>query len=444
MSAPVSPVRVAILGGGTVGGGVLQLLHKNRDYLARRIGAPLEVACVVVRDASKPRALAIDSAKITTDARAALADDKIDVVVEAMGGLDPAGAYIADALARGRSVVTANKALIAGRGDELLAIARKNGADLVFEASVGGAIPIVRVLRDHLVADWVRGVRGIVNGTCNYILTKMRDDGADFAHVLKDAQRLGYAEAEASLDVDGHDAAHKLCVLALLAFGASVRPEEVSTEGIRAIEAVDLRFAARFGYAIKHLAVGRETPERAGLDLRVHPALVPIRHPLASVDGVLNAIAIDAEGAGAQVLVGRGAGALPTAVSVVSDLVDVALAKRAGVAGERTRGLEVTRRPLCAPHTQEAVWYLRVRVDDRAGVLAQIAGSLGTHDVSIEQLVQEGGAGRRATDDRGDDEARVIVIVTHTAVERSVRAALNAIDAMPFVRGKSLAIRVEA
>ena len=450
------PIRFALLGAGTVGAGVLELVAQNAAYLATRIGAPLEVAHVVVKDRAKARALRVEAAKITTEIDRVLSDPTVDLVVEAIGGEEPAGTYIARALAAGKSVVTANKALLAVRAPELLRIAGEHHADLAFEASVGGAIPIIRTLRDHLVADWVRGLRGIVNGTCNYILTRMREEGIAFADVLASAQGLGYAEAEPSLDVDGHDAAHKLCVLALLAFGAIVRPDEVPTEGIRAIEPIDHRFAARFGYAIKHLAVGRETSAsagapsdgaRGGLDLRVHPALVPARAPLASVDGVLNAIAIDAQGAGAQVLVGRGAGSLPTAVSVVADLVDAARSKRAGVAGLLTQGLEISRRPLAPPRTQEAIWYLRARVADRPGVLAQIAGALGQHDVSIEQMVQEGGGGRRASDHAAGEgtepETRVIVMLTHRASERDVRLALSVIDAMGFVEGHTLAMRVE-
>ncbi len=441
--APVKPIRVTLLGLGTVGSGVVELLTSNHAYLARRVGAPIELAHVVVRDRLRTRAAKVDHALIATDAIACIDDPSVDVVVEAMGGEEPAGAWLARALSAGKSVVTANKALLAARAPALLAAAKKGGGDLAFEASVGGAVPIIRTLRDHLVADWVRSLRGIVNGTCNYILTRMRDEGAAFADVLQAAQELGYAEAEPSLDVDGHDAAHKLCVLALLAFGAEVYPDEVSTEGIRAIEPIDLRFAARFGYAIKHLAVGRET-KTGELDLRVHPALVPARAPLASVDGVLNAVALEADGAGAQVLVGRGAGSLPTAVSVVADLVDVARARQAGVPGLLTQGLEVERRPLALPGSQEAIWYLRVRVADRSGVLAQIAGSLGRHDVSIEQLVQEGGAGRRVGDRfDGVDDTRVVVILTHNALERDVRAALSEIDGSSYVRGRSLALRVE-
>lgn len=438
------PIRVTLIGCGTVGSGVLELLARNGAYLATRVGAPLEIAHVVVRDKARARAIKVDPSLLSTDALACIDDPTVDVVIEAMGGEEPAGAWLARALLGGKSVVTANKALLAARAPALIAAAKKGGGDLAFEASVGGAVPIIRTLRDHLVSDWVRSLRGIVNGTCNYILTRMRDEGAAFGDVLKAAQELGYAEAEPSLDVDGIDAAHKLCVLALLAFGAEIYPDEVPTEGIRAIEPIDLRFAARFGYAIKHLAVGRET-KNGDLDLRVHPALVPARAPLASVDGVLNAIALEADGAGAQVLVGRGAGSLPTAVSVVADLVDVARARRAGVPGLLTQGLEVARRPLALPGSQEAIWYLRMRVIDRPGVLAQIAGALGRHDVSIEQLVQEGGAGRRAGDrlDGAADDLRVIVFLTHVALERDVRAALSEIDGASYVHGRSLALRVE-
>jgi len=434
------PIRFALLGCGTVGSGVVQLVSRNGTYLATRVGAPLELAHVLVRDASKTRTVAIEATKITTDPARVLDDPSVDIVLEVMGGLEPTGGYVERALSTGKSVVTANKALLAARGVDLLSLAAKHHADLMFEASVGGAIPIIRTLREHLVADWVRSLRGIVNGTCNYILTRMRDEGVPFAEVLKQAQDLGYAEAEPSLDVDGHDAAHKLCVLSLLAFGATVHPEEVPTEGIRDIEPIDHRFAARFGYAIKHLAVGREV--NGDLDIRVHPALVPARAPLASVDGVLNAVAIEADGAGSQVLVGRGAGSLPTAVSVVADLVDAARARRAGVAGLLTQGLDVTRRPLVKAEAQEAVWYLRMRVADRPGVLSKIAGALGEHEVSIEQMVQEGGSGRRAAD-KGEDDTRVIVMITHESTEAGIRKALSAIDAMSFMRGKSLALRVE-
>lgn len=436
-----NPIRFALLGCGTVGNGVVELVTRNRAYLETRVGAPLQLVRALVRDPSKARTGALSPALITTDPREIVGAPGVDVVVEVAGGVEPAGLWVEGALRAGQSVVTANKSLLAARGPELLRLAAAHGADLGFEASVGGAVPIVRTLREHLVADWVRSLRGIVNGTCNYILTRMRDEGAAFGDVLAEAQALGYAEAEPSLDVDGHDAAHKLCVLAMLAFGAEVHPADVPTEGIRAIEPVDLRYAARFGYAIKHLAVARETKEGA-LDLRVHPALVPARAPLASVDGVLNGVAFQADAAGAQVLVGPGAGAHPTAASVVADLVDAARARRAGVSGLLTQGLDPSRRAIAPAGTQEAPWYLRLRVTDRPGVLAQIAGALGAHQVSIEQLVQES-RGRRVDDPENPDEPRVIVFLTHDAAERDVRAAVRDIDAMPFVHGATMALRVE-
>jgi homoserine dehydrogenase len=441
-----SPLRIALLGCGVVGRGVVSLLADNHAYLARRIGAPIEIAHVVVRDLDKARAALPPNVAsvLTQDATMAIDDPSVEVVVELAGGLEPAGTWLSRALGSGRSVVTANKALLAERGGELLAIARKNKVDLAFEASVGGAIPIVRTLRDHLVSDWVRSLHGIVNGTCNYILTRMRDEGAPFAEVLADAQRLGYAEAEPSLDVDGHDAAHKLCVLAMLAFGAEVSPKDVWTEGIRGVQPIDHRYAARFGFAIKHLAVGREVA--GALDLRVAPAMVPARMPLASVDGVLNAIALEADGAGAQVLVGRGAGSLPTAVSVVADLVDVARARRAGASGLSTLGLELTARPVADPGEQRAAWYLRMRVTDRPGVLAQIAGCLGAHEVSIAELVQEGASGRRSTDRARaaaeDAEVRAIVMLTHEARTADVRAALVEIEKLAVVAEPAFAMRI--
>lgn len=437
-----TPIRFALLGCGTVGSGVVELVTRNRSYLETRVGASLELARVVVRDAKKARTASLEPRLLTTDIGSVVGAKDVDVVVEVVGGVEPAGQWVEAALRAGQSVVTANKSLLAARGPELLRLAAAHHADLGFEASVGGAVPIVRTLREHLVADWVRSLRGIVNGTCNYILTRMRDEGASFGEVLRAAQELGYAEAEPSLDVDGHDAAHKLCVLAMLAFGAEVKPADVPTEGIRAIEPVDLRYAARFGYAIKHLAVARETKDSA-LDLRVHPALVPARAPLASVDGVLNGVALQADAAGAQVLVGPGAGAHPTAASVVADLVDAARARRAGVSGLLTQGLDPSRRTIAEPGLQEAPWYLRLRVTDRPGVLAQIAGALGTHQVSIEQLVQES-RGRRVDDPSTEEEPRVIVFLTHDATERDVRAAVRAIDAMPFVHGPTMALRVEA
>ncbi|MCU0659589.1 MAG: homoserine dehydrogenase [Polyangiaceae bacterium] len=414
------PVRIALLGCGTVGGGVLRLLRQNQAYLASRVGAPLEVRHVLVRDTTRPREEGCEQAWITDDAGRILEDDSLDVLVEVMGGEQRAGELIERGLQRGLGVVTANKFLLARRGPELLDLAVKQGTDLAFEASVGGGIPVIRTLREALTSDWVERLDGIVNGTCNYMLTRMREDGWGFEEALREAQRLGYAEAEPSLDVDGHDAAQKLVVLAMLAFGARVREASVPVQGIRAIDAADHRFAERFGYRIKHLAVGRD--HGGHLELRVHPALVPTSDVLASVSGVLNAIRVEGRALGPCLLSGRGAGAMPTAVSVVADLVDVARARIAGVAGLATRGIQMAERALLPLQEVSSPFYLRFSVQDRPGVLAAIAGSLGDNGVSIEQMVQTG-AGEGPVD---------IVMTTHRARWGGVEQALVHINQQDF------------
>lgn len=414
----MKPVRLGLLGCGTVGGGVVQLIRANHAYLAQSVGAPLEIARVLVRDCDKERVPELDRAKITSDPEAVLGDPSMDVVVEVMGGVDPTRALVERALDRKRSVVTANKMLLAAHGPALVERAIANGVDLAFEGSVGGGIPVIRVLRSALASDWVERLDGIVNGTCNYVLSRMRDDGATFEAAVREAQNKGYAEADPSLDVDGHDAAHKLVVLAMLAFGARVDADRVPTEGIRAIDPIDHRFAARFGFAVKHLAIGRDRGDC--VELRVHPALVRRDTPLANVDGVLNAVSLVGRALGPCLLMGRGAGDMPTAVSVVADVLDVARARLSGFAGTATRGIQMQARPLMPLDEVEARYYLRLQVHDRPGVLARIAGALGDSGVSIEQMVQEGGGGSSGL-------AVDIVLLTHVARERSVRRALDAI-----------------
>lgn len=414
------PVRISLLGCGTVGGGVLRLIKQNNVYLSSRVGAPLEVRKVLVRDPSKERDEACDRAWVTTNAEEVLTDPDVDVIVEVMGGEQDAGGLIERALRRGLGVVTANKFLLARRGAELLDLATQQGTDLAFEASVGGGIPVIRTLREALTSDWVERLDGIVNGTCNYMLTRMRDDGWGFDEALREAQRLGYAEAEPSLDVDGHDAAQKLVVLAMLAFGARVREASVPVWGIRSIDAADHRFAERFGFRIKHLAVGRDHGNQ--LELRVQPALVPAQDVLANVSGVLNAIRVEGRALGPCLLSGRGAGAMPTAVSVVADLVDVARARLAGVAGLATRGIQMSERALLPLQEVQSSFYLRFSVQDRPGVLAIIAGALGEHGVSIEQMVQTG-AGEGPVD---------IVMTTHRARWGGLEQALQHINQKDF------------
>jgi homoserine dehydrogenase len=427
-------MKIALLGCGTVGGGAIQLLRANADYLASSVGARLEVARVVVRDMEKERVPELDRALLTRDVDAVLADPSIDVFVEVMGGVDPAKGYVERALDSKRSVVTANKMLLALHGPALVDRAIASGVDLAFEGSVGGGIPIIRTLREALASDWVDALQGIVNGTCNYMLTRMRQDGLSFDEALREAQQKGYAEAEPSLDVDGHDAAHKLVVLAMVAFGARLEGDAgVFTAGIRGVEAIDHRFAERFGFIIKHLAIGRDRGKN--LELRVHPALVAKDTTLANVGGVLNAIALHGRALGPCLLSGRGAGDLPTAVSVVADVIDVARARFSGVPGLMTRGIQLEDRPLMPMADVESRYYLRFQVLDRPGVLARIAGALGDGGVSIEQMVQEG---------RGDTSGTPVqvVMLTHVARERDVDAALAKIAASDFVAKPTRLLRI--
>ncbi len=431
----MKPVRLGMLGCGTVGGGVVKLLKANAEYVTRSVGAPLEVAKVLVRDQDRARVVPeVEPRLLTGDVEEVLGDHSIDIVIEVMGGVDPAKRYVERALDTGRSVVTANKMLLAMHGPELVARAVERRVDLAFEGSVGGGIPVIRVLREALVGDSVVKLEGIVNGTCNYVLTRMRAEGLGFDEVVRDAQAKGYAEADPSLDVDGHDAAHKLVVLAMMAFGAKVDWKAVPTEGIRGIDPIDHRFADRFGFVVKHLAIGRQMA--TGIELRVHPALVRRDSGLANVNGVLNAIALEGKALGPCLLSGRGAGELPTAVSVISDVLDAARAKLSGVSGLATRAIETTARPLASIDDVRCRYYLRFEVYDRPGVLARLAGALGDAGVSIEQMVQEGGGGSTGVPVQ-------IVILTHEAVERDVRRALADIKRSGVAARDAMLLRIQ-
>ena len=426
-------VALGLLGCGTVGGGVIQLLHQNAEYLAERVGAPLEVKRVLVRDPAKERVPELERRVVTTDPEVVLGDASIDVFVEVMGGEEPARGYVQRAIDSGRGVVTANKMLLALHGPALVDRAVARGVDLAFEGSVGGGIPVIRVLREALASDWVTSLRGIVNGTCNYILTRMQKDGKSFEDALREAQERGYAEADPTLDVDGHDAAHKLVVLAMLAFGARVDHARVPTEGIRAIEPIDHAFAQRFGFVIKHLAIGRDRGD--AVELRVHPALVPQDQAIANVNGVLNAIALEGKALGPCLLSGRGAGDMPTAVSVVADVLDVARARLNGAQGLMTRGIQLSERAVAQLDDVETAYYLRFEVFDRPGVLARITGALGDARVSIQEMVQQGG---------GDASGAPVqvVMLTHVAKERDLRAALAAIAGAEFIARPPHVLRV--
>jgi homoserine dehydrogenase len=417
-----------------VGGGVARLLSHNADQLAARIGAPVQISRVLVRHADRPRPEEVSREWITTDPELLLGDSGVDIVIEVMGGEEPARGYLERAMSAGKAVVSANKLLLAKHGPALLRTAARHSVDLAFEAAVGGGIPVIRTLREALTGDSVVSVHGILNGTCNYILTRMRNEGGSFDSILADAQRLGYAEADPSMDVDGHDAAQKLVVLSMLAFGAAINVDQVSVEGIRQIDDVDFRLAERFDFNIKHLAIGRLRGH--DVELRVHPAMVPTSSVLANINDVLNGVYIQGRALGPCLLVGRGAGELPTAVSVVSDLVDVARARLAHVSGLATRQIQPIPRTLVPLDDLEARYYLRFDVGDDPGVLGKIASALGTRGVSVEQMVQEGRAVKSG-------DAVPILIISHRCREGAVRAAVNAVVDAPFMKRPPRFMRIE-
>lgn len=432
-------IRIGLLGAGVVGQGILQLLRDHAESIERRLGARIEVRRVVARDAAKARSALLPEELLAFEPERVIDDDEIDVVVEVIGGVEPAGTLLRRAIERNKSVVTANKALLAEHGHELIELAEQRGVDLYFEAAVAGGVPIIRVLREAMASDTVVALRGIVNGTSNYILSRMREAGLEFDVALREAQEKGYAEADPALDVGGGDAAHKLVILATLAFGAKVHPSQVATEGIERVAAIDMEMAGRFGYVIKPLAIGR-TLDGGALDLRVHPALVPESSVLASISGALNAVTIEGAMLGPCLLSGYGAGALPTAMSVVSDIVDVGRNLVRGASGRvpqrAWRGEHLVAREVRDAGRNAGPYYLRFAVLDRPGMLARIAGVLGAFDVSIEQMVQQGRAG-------ADDAAVQVVMLTHEAREANVKSALREIHMLSGIVSPTTALRVE-
>ncbi len=424
------PVRIALLGCGTVGGGVLRLIAENKESLTQKIGAPLEIAHVLVRDLKKSRSADCRREWLTTDPEVVFGDDSLDVVLELMGGEEPAKAYIERAIDRGLTVVTANKFLMASYGPALLKRAADQEVDLAFEASVGGGIPIIRTLRQSLTGDSVQSIHGILNGTCNYILTRMRRAGIDFHSALYEAQQLGYAESDPTLDIEGHDAAQKLIICSMLAFGSNFSADASPVEGITKIDTVDFAAAERFGFTIKHLAVARDLGEE--LSLRAHPALVPKTSVLANIEDVLNCVFIRGKALGPCIIVGRGAGDMPTAVSVVADLADVACSRIEGHRGLSTRAIEAGERKLQASELRKSRFYLRFQVKDQPGVLAEISGALGAAGVSIEKMVQEDGP-----------ESATLLMITHVCQEGALDRALAQLKGSARLTGEPRFIRIE-
>ncbi len=424
-------LRVGIAGLGTVGCGVLDLLRRNADLLAARCGRPLAVVAVAARDRTRPRPVTLDGLRWHDDARGLALDPEVDVVCELIGGAEGIALELARrTLEAGRPLVTANKAMLAHHGAELARLAESRGAALSFEAAVAGGLPIVKALREGLAANRVRRVYGILNGTSNYILTVMRETGRDFAEVLAEAQALGYAEADPSFDVDGVDAAHKLALLAALAFGGRPRFDAIHVEGIRHVAAVDIAYAEELGYRIKLLGVARLT--EAGLEQRLHPCMVPKDAPIAQVEGVFNGVVTECEDAGAVVLEGRGAGAGPTASAVAADLVDIARGLRLPVLGVPAERLAEHRPAPMAAH--RGSYYIRLMVVDRPGVLADIAAVLRDHEVSIEALIQRA---------RNPGQAVPIVLTSHETSEAAMSAALARIATLAAVLEPPRMIRIE-
>ena len=428
-------ITVALLGGGTVGSQVARILTEDADTLAARAGAPLRLAGVAVRSLDRTRDYELPKDLYTTDAESLI--DGADIVIELMGGIEPARTLIEQALRDGKAVVTGNKALLAQHGEELSAIAAEHGAQLSFEAAVAGAVPILRPLRDSLSGDRVTRVMGIANGTTNFILDRMDTAGADFADALAEAQELGYAEADPTADVEGHDAAAKVAILATLAFGTDYSIDEVSCEGITSITAADSAAAADAGYVVKLLGIAERRTAADGTEgavLRVHPTMVPREHPLAAVRGAYNAVYVEAENAGELMFYGPGAGGAPTASAVMGDVVSVAeRLVRGGPARVRTSIASLPALPAAEAHTSVMVV---LTVADAPGVLRRVAGVFEDHGVSIEAMRQNSAAAE------GEDEAQ-LRIITHHARQRDLDATVEALRGLDVVRGVVSVVRVE-
>ena len=430
-------VRIGLLGLGTVGGGTLELLARNGDEIARRAGRPLRVTHASVKDASRPRGPLAEQVHLVADPFELVHHPQIDIVAELIGGIEPARALVLAAINAGKHVVTANKALIAHHGNEIFEAARRAGVAVGFEAAVAGGIPIIKTLREGLAGNRIQGLAGIINGTSNYILTQMRDAGLDFATALADAQRLGYAEADPSFDIDGVDAAHKLSILAAIAFGMPLCFDQVHVEGIRGLSAMDVDYAGQLGYRLKLLGIARRTHN--GVQLRVHPTLLPQRHLLAQVDGVINAVLVDSDALGQSLYYGAGAGAGPTASAVVADLIDIARAltidpeHRVPYLAFHHDRLQAL--PILPIDAVETAFYLRLTALDRPGVLADVTRILADQHISIEAILQK---------EPPPGESHVaVILLTHKVRERAMREAIARIEALPSIDGRVVSLRLD-
>jgi homoserine dehydrogenase len=437
----MNPIKVGLLGLGTVGRGTFEVLGRNQEEITRRAGRGIEIAAVAVRDVKRARDFVGAQLPLTSNPDDIVRHPNIDIVVELMGGYEPARTLVLEAIRRGKHVVTANKALLASHGNEIFAAARDRGVMVAFEAAVAGGIPIIKALREGLTANRIEWIAGIINGTSNFILSEMRSRGASFDAVLREAQRLGYAEADPTFDIEGIDAAHKLTILAAIAFGVPINFAAAYTEGISKLAAADIKYAEQLGYRIKLLGITKRTVVNghAGIELRVHPTLVPAQRLLASVEGAMNAVLVKGDAVGVTLYYGKGAGAEPTASAVVADLVDVTRMHTADpenrVPHLAFQAESVAELPWRTIEETVTSYYFRMRVADQPGVLADIARILADRRISIDALFQrEPSEGENQTD---------IIMLTHDAVERDVNAAVRRIEQLPTVLAPVIRIRQE-
>jgi homoserine dehydrogenase len=432
----MKPINVGLLGLGTVGGGTLTVLRRNAQEISRRAGREIRVVRAAVRNLDKAKALAGDL-PLTTNPFEVVDDPSIDIVVELIGGLEPARELVLRAIANGKHVVTANKHLVAKYGNEIFAAAQAKGVMVAFEAAVAGGIPIIKALREGLTANRIEWLAGIINGTSNFILTEMRDKGAAFEDVLKQAQELGYAEADPTFDIEGIDAAHKLTILSAIAFGIPMQFDRAYTEGISKLTREDVKYAEELGYRIKLLGIARRAEN--GIELRVHPTLIPERRLIANVDGAMNAVLVKGDAVGPTLYYGAGAGAEPTASAVVADLVDVTRLHTADphhrVPHLAFQPDQLADTPILPMDEVRTAYYLRLRAYDRPGVLADITRILADSEISIDAMVQKEPA-------EGEEQVDIILL-THITVEKNINAAIAKIEALDAVAGKVMRIRLE-
>ncbi|CBJ38581.1 homoserine dehydrogenase [Ralstonia solanacearum CMR15] len=436
----MKPIKIGLLGLGTVGGGTLKVLQRNQEEIRRRAGRGIEVALIAVRNVERARAIVQEAGAnvpVVNDPVAVVDSPEIDIVVELIGGYDLTRELVLRAIANGKHVVTANKALLAVHGNEIFKAAQDKGVMVAFEAAVAGGIPIIKALREGLTGNRIEWIAGIINGTTNFILSEMREKGLDFGTVLAEAQRLGYAEADPTFDIEGFDAAHKLTLMSAIAFGVPVQFERAYVEGITKLEAVDIRYAEELGYRIKLLGLTRRA--EAGIELRVHPTLVPATRLIANVEGAMNAVVVQGDAVGPTLYYGKGAGAEPTASAVVADLVDVTRLHTADpehrVPHLAFQPDALSNTPLLPIEEVRSAYYLRMRVADETGVLADITRILAESGISIDAMLQkESREGEPQTD---------IIMLSHVVVEKQVNAAIAAIEALPTVLSKVTRLRME-